>query len=181
MRNFCDREQRIRRSATCGSDQGQVVAEVRAGRYPAPAPQRLARPRCRPRPQLLATSLYDDPAAELHEDASARLREHPAPRHGAERAVAPLLTVATDSSGCRRPSPMTKGRRFTASCRGPRSDHPFERGPDELMSTRPGHAEQRISRASRRPTRSPSVTRTSSLEWRRIADSARMTAASSKR
>lgn len=29
---------------------------------------------------LLATSLYDDPAAELHEDASARLREHPLPR-----------------------------------------------------------------------------------------------------
>jgi hypothetical protein len=26
--------------------------------------------------QLLATSLYDDPAAELHEDASARRREH---------------------------------------------------------------------------------------------------------
>src|SRR6266581_5420369 len=26
--------------------------------------------------RLLATSLYDDPAAELHEDASARLREH---------------------------------------------------------------------------------------------------------
>jgi len=25
---------------------------------------------------MLATSLYDDPAAELHEDASARLREH---------------------------------------------------------------------------------------------------------
>ena len=25
---------------------------------------------------VLATSLYDDPAAELHEDASARLREH---------------------------------------------------------------------------------------------------------
>src|SRR5256885_6559029 len=25
---------------------------------------------------LLATSLYDDPAAELHEDACARLREH---------------------------------------------------------------------------------------------------------
>jgi hypothetical protein len=43
-------------------------------------------------------------------------------------------------------------------------------GPDELMSTRPGHAEQRISRAGRRPAWSPSVTRTSSLEWRRIAD-----------
>ena len=28
--------------------------------------------------RVLATSLYDDPAAELHEDASARLREHPA-------------------------------------------------------------------------------------------------------
>jgi hypothetical protein len=27
---------------------------------------------------VLATSLYDDPAAELHEDASARLRDHPA-------------------------------------------------------------------------------------------------------
>jgi hypothetical protein len=27
---------------------------------------------------VLATSLYDDPAAELHDDASARLREHPA-------------------------------------------------------------------------------------------------------
>ena len=29
-------------------------------------------------PMLLATSLYDNPAAELHEDASARLGEHPA-------------------------------------------------------------------------------------------------------
>ncbi len=29
-------------------------------------------------PALFGTSLYDDPAAELHEGASARLREHPA-------------------------------------------------------------------------------------------------------
>src|SRR6266516_1470620 len=28
---------------------------------------------------LLATSLYEDPSAEMHKDASARLREHPAP------------------------------------------------------------------------------------------------------
>jgi len=53
------------------------------------------------------------------------------------RAAARLLTVATDSSGCRRPSPMTKGRRFTASCRRPHSGHPCECSPDELISTRP--------------------------------------------
>jgi hypothetical protein len=29
------------------------------------------------------------------------------------------------------------GRRLTSSCRGPRSDLPFECGPDELISTRP--------------------------------------------
>ncbi len=41
-----------------------------------------AMPRCpaaaSKRGQLLATSLFEDPAAGLHEDASARLREHPA-------------------------------------------------------------------------------------------------------
>jgi hypothetical protein len=37
--------------------------------HPAPTP--------RPRQPLLAASLYEDPSAGLHEDASARLREHP--------------------------------------------------------------------------------------------------------
>ena len=34
MRNFSDREQRTRRSATRGSDPGQNVAQVRSGRLP---------------------------------------------------------------------------------------------------------------------------------------------------
>ena len=32
----------------------------------------------------------------------------------------------------------------SASCRGPRSGHQFERGPDDLATTRPGHAIRRI-------------------------------------
>src|SRR5262249_52865296 len=42
-------------------------------------------------------------------------------------------------------------------------------------STRPSHADRRISRTGRRPARSPTVTRTSSLTRRRIADSALVT------
>jgi hypothetical protein len=36
------------------------------------------------------------------------------------------------------------GRRLTSSCRGPRSDLPFECDPDELIGTPPGHAERRL-------------------------------------
>jgi len=32
----------------------------------------------------------------------------------------------------------------SASCRGPRSGHRFERGPDDLATTRPGHAIRQI-------------------------------------
>ena len=56
---------------------------------------------------------------------------------GAVRAAAQLLTVATDSSGCRRPFPITRRDRRHASCRGPRADHPFECGPDELIPPLP--------------------------------------------
>ena len=41
---------------------------------------------------LLATSLYDDPAAELHEDVSARLRQHlPLPRCSILRRCSPVV------------------------------------------------------------------------------------------
>jgi RNA polymerase sigma factor (sigma-70 family) len=46
--------------------------------------------------RVLATSLYDDPAAELHEDASARLGEH--------LAVSSRLILRRSSPGVRRPA-----------------------------------------------------------------------------
>jgi hypothetical protein len=53
------------------------------------------------RPLLLATSLYEDPAAELHEDASARLREH-LPFPGCRPCA--VARPASGVSGCQEPA-----------------------------------------------------------------------------
>ena len=61
--------------------------------------------------RLLATSLYDDPAAELHEDASAGLPEHPAIVHSRRAMVARARAIVKDlwigSVGHRRRSTVT--------------------------------------------------------------------------
>src|ERR1017187_8852393 len=62
-------EKQIPRSPDCGPESHDHIPPGPTGHHPRPGPGPEG---------LLATSLYEDPSAGLHEDASARLREHPA-------------------------------------------------------------------------------------------------------
>lgn len=72
-------------------------------------------------PQVLATSLYEDPPAGLHEDASARLPEHPAPPRLLDLAptLAAVQWAATGlplSATRRAPSPSQRATGFSGHC-----------------------------------------------------------------